>query len=299
VRKRTRPPGKSLTGSRSERRSMITAIVIPVDTGQPIRQQQLHSSDLDAYRQIVGGNIEVLDLNHPFASMYFNEEGKLNRLRVNHRATTIMWVHNSVFRGHDVIVGPAFLVGPPDRDGHDMTVPDDLVDLLFHTKRYRVQFQTRESREWSGDNQAFIDWFEAYTYGVQLAKSWMQIKEIRVVPELDAELRAAWFKLGQANPWIKTADDPPFTRDSFVGCYSIEELADRIGHGNWSLGTAFYYRELCFINQIDGGDEWLTIRHGIAFESMTLEPSIEDGTFVSLVRRLLTASKEQCLRLEY
>jgi len=32
---------------------------------------------------------------------------------------------------------------------------------------------------------------------------------------------------------------------------------------------------------------------------MTLEPSIEDGTFASLVRRLLAASKEQCLRLEY
>jgi hypothetical protein len=278
---------------------MITAIVIPIDPGEPIRLEQLVEHDLGAYRQIVGGHLEALDLNHPFASMYFNEEGKLNRLQFNRRATTIMWMHNSVFRGQDVIVGTAFLVGPPDRNGDDMSVPVDLIDLLLHTKRYRVQFQARNSREWSGDNQVFTDWFEAYTYGVQLARSWMQIKEVRVIPELDAELREQWFKLGRANPWIAAADDPPFTSDSFDGCYSIEELEERIGHSNWSLGTTFYYRDLCFINQIDGGDEWLTIRHGIAFESMTLELSIEDGTFASLVRRLLAASKEQCQRREY
>jgi hypothetical protein len=38
------------------------------------------------------------------------------------------------------------------------------------------------------------------------------------------------------------------------------------------------------------GDEWLTIRHGIAFESMTLNPSIEDETFESLITRLLVAT---------
>jgi hypothetical protein len=32
---------------------------------------------------------------------------------------------------------------------------------------------------------------------------------------------------------------------------------------------------------------------------MTLNPSIENGAFASLVRRLLTASTEQCQRLEY
>lgn len=278
---------------------MIEAIVVPVEPEQPIRLQQLDKHDLDAYRQVVGGNLEVVNFNRPPASLYFNEEGKLARLRLNARATALLWVHNSAFRGQDVIVGPAFIVGPPDSKGDDTSAPEDLADLLLHTRRYRLQLQTKDDKRWSSDNQVFTDWFDAYQYAMQLTRSWSGIEEVRVVPELDDELRETWFRLGQANPWIRTADDPPFTKDSFVGCYSIDELAERIGHGNWSLGTAFYYRDLCFINQVDGGDEWLTIRHGIAFESMTLEPSIEDGTFASLVQRLLAATKEQCRRLEY
>jgi hypothetical protein len=278
---------------------VITAIVIPVNPNQPIRQQQLYKHDLDAHRQLVGGNLEVLNLDRPPASLYFNDEGKLLEFPVNARATVLLWAHNSTFRGHDVIAGPAFIVGPPDHDADDTTVPDDLVHLLFHTKRYRVQMWTSSEPRWDSDNQVFTDWLKAYRYALQLAEMWSVIEEVRVVPELDDELREQWYKLGIANPWIKTADDPPFTRNSFVGCYSVDELAEWISGTVWAIGTAFYYRDLCFIQQVEGGDEWLTIRHGIAFESMTLNPSIEDGSFASLVRRLLTASTEQCQRLEY
>jgi Domain of unknown function (DUF3846) len=278
---------------------MLTAIVIPVNLQQPIRQQQFHKNDLDAYRQLVGGHLEVISLDRPPASLYFNEEGKLLDLPVNIRATTILWAHNSAFRSEDAIMGPAFIVGPVDRHGDDQTAPLDLINLLFHTTRYRVQVQAQNSTSWNDIGRVFTDWFEAYAYGVHLAQQRALVAEVRVVPELDAELRQTWYQLGRNNPWIRAADDPPFTRDSFVGCYSIEELAERIGHGNWCIGTTFYYRDLCFINQVEGGDEWLTIRHGIAFESMTLNPSIEDGTFESLVCRLLAATTEQCERLEY
>jgi hypothetical protein len=44
-------------------------------------------------------------------------------------------------------------------------------------------------------------------------------------------------------------------RDSFHECYMLTALEERIGHGNWLLGTAFFYRDLCFINQVNGGDE--------------------------------------------
>ena len=68
---------------------MITAIVIPVDPDQPIRQQQLTKSDLDAYRQIVGGDLELVTLGQPPAGLYLNEEGKLEGLPVNRRATAL------------------------------------------------------------------------------------------------------------------------------------------------------------------------------------------------------------------
>jgi len=278
---------------------MLTAIVIPVNLQQPIRQQQFHKHDLDAYRTLVGGNLEVITLDRPPASLYLNDEGKLLELPVNIRATTLLWAHHSAFRGKDAIMGPAFILGPVDRHGDDQTAPQDLIDLLFHTTRYRIQVQAQGDTRWNDNGRVFTDWFEAYAYSVHLAQQRSLVGEVRVVPELDDELRETWYQLGRANPWIREADDPPFTRDSFVGCYSIDELEKRIGHGNWCIGTAFYYRDLGFINQVEGGDEWLIIRHGVAFESMTLNPSIEEGRFESLVQRLLRATREELEGLEW
>ena len=75
----------------------------------------------------------------------------------------------------------------------------------------------------------------------------------------------------------------------------IESLIE-IGQGHTSIDARDHATH---IQQVDGGDEWLTIRHGMAFESITFGPCIEDGTFASLVRRLLAASKEQCEMLRY
>jgi hypothetical protein len=161
----------------------------------------------------------------------------------------------------------------------------------------QVQIDTVEA--WRTIGMAFTSWVEVYRYATRIGLIQPNGRDVRVVPELESSLRETWYELGLANPWIASADDPPFTMDSFVGCYSLTELEDRIGHGNWAVGTAFYFQDVCFINQVDGGDEWLTIRHGVAFESMTLIPTIEDGRFASLVTRLLTASREQCERLEY
>lgn len=278
---------------------MITAIVIPVDPGQPIRLQQLDPTDLDAYQQIIGGNLQIISLDRPPAAMYLNEEGKLSGMRVNHRATALAWVHNSDFRGTDVIVGPTLIVGPADREGDDTSVPEDLADLLTNTEQYRVQLWTESELRWNSDGQTFTDWPEAYRHALHLAETRYGILHVRVVPELPTDLRRAWFQIGRENAWIRDAYDPPFLIDGFVGCYSVEELEERIGHGNWSLGTSFYYRDLCFIQQVNGGDEWLTIRYGIAFESITFGPIIERGEFASLVRRLLAASEEQCQALTY
>lgn len=113
------------------------------------------------------------------------------------------------------------------------------------------------------------------------------------------ELLEEWYKLGLANQFIRAATDPPFTRESFTKCNSYVELRDKLSHGNWSTGTAFYMRDLCLINQVDGGDEWLTIRHGIAFESISFLPIIERGEYAPLLVRLFAATKDMCQRLEY
>ena len=286
---------------------MITAIVIPAEPDQPIRQQQLNQHDLDAYRQIVGGHLELVHFVRPSAGMYINEEGKLNGLPFNHRATALLWAHNSAFRGRDVIVGPAFIVGPADHCGDDTSAPNDLVDLLFNTERYRVQVQTSRTGNWHGNELVFTDWSAAYQYVLDLADRWTLVAEVRVIPDHDQELLSQWYEIGRGNLWIRHADDPPFTRASFSGCQSIDELEERLGYTNWSPGTAFYYRDLCFINQVDGGDEWLTIKtfwedgrpSSLTFESITVDRYIKEGRFKDLIERLLKASKEDCRRLTY
>lgn len=142
---------------------------------------------------------------------------------------------------------------------------------------------------------------------LDLAERWTLVEEVRVIPEPDEELLKQWLEIGRENAWIRHADDPQFTRASFYGCQSVEELEERLSFTNWSLGTAFYYRSLCFINQVNGGDEWLTVKafgdgsepNSLAFESITFERYIEEGRFKDLIGRLLKASREDCRRLTY
>jgi len=76
-------------------------------------------------------------------------------------------------------------------------------------------------------------------------------------------------------------------------------LENWLKKGNWCLGQGFGYQNICFINQIAGGDEWLTIKDDYAFESITFEKIIKLGQFIPYVQKLLNASKEQCLSLKF
>lgn len=102
---------------------MITAIVLPADLRTPIRTVELDKRDLNAYRGLVGGSLEIITFERPEATLYLNDEGKLEGLPLNQRATLMASVHNSAFRGRDVITGDALLVGPADRHGDDLSAP--------------------------------------------------------------------------------------------------------------------------------------------------------------------------------
>lgn len=110
-----------------------------------------------------------------------------------------------------------------------------------------------------------------------------------------------WVKLGKDNPWIKHSWDPEFNEKSFYECKTIEELKEKFIHGNWCLGSAFFYQNLCFINQVNGGDEWLTIRDDISFESCSMGFIIRNNTekFENLIQRFLDATPEQLKNRKY
>ena len=60
-----------------------------------------------------------------------------------------------------------------------------------------------------------------------------------------------------------------------------------------------FYKNACFINQVNGGDEWLVIRDDIAFESFTMRRFSQDGILEKYIERFLKASKEELESLNY
>lgn len=106
---------------------------------------------------------------------------------------------------------------------------------------------------------------------------------------------SSWLKIGRNNIWIKEAYNPPFTKDIFYECMTVDHLLDKLAKGNWSLGKAFYYKNLCFINQQDGGDEWLIIRDDIPFESINCGKIISKNRtkMKLLIKKYLSASDSQ------
>ena len=108
-----------------------------------------------------------------------------------------------------------------------------------------------------------------------------------------------WLELGRRNPWIRVAADPPFTAKSFAECKSIEELEERFAYANWCLGQAYYLGDLCFIQQDNGGDEWLVIRGNLPFESISASRMVRTGSFRDFVARVWAATDDQLRELEY
>jgi len=108
-----------------------------------------------------------------------------------------------------------------------------------------------------------------------------------------------WEKIGKQNLWIREAYDPPFAKNMLKKCDTVEQLQEKLFYRGWCLGQGFYYQNICFINQMDGGDEWLTIKDGYAFESISFAGFIKREIFSILIQRLLDASKEACIQLKY
>ena len=111
-----------------------------------------------------------------------------------------------------------------------------------------------------------------------------------------------WLAIGRTNPWIRAAVDPVFDEKSFHECKEVHELIEKFRHGNWCLGQAFYLHNICFMNQVNGGDEWLVIRGGIDFESWSCEQVLRkhgEEYFLDRLARMYCASDDQLMNLEY
>ena len=88
----------------------------------------------------------------------------------------------------------------------------------------------------------------------------------------------------QNNSWLRNRDveDGVYTQFpthdysyTYYECLSIEELKRAFLYGNWAIRQGFVYETLAFINQINAGDEWWTVKKFpdgriLHFESITM-----------------------------
>jgi hypothetical protein len=133
-------------------------------------------------------------------------------------------------------------------------------------------------------------------------------KEVKKNMSLQSVKVEKWISIAQQNPWIRMrgsgdandicAFEPALTQQDFYECLSIEELYDLLTQGNWILGQPFYFQNLCLVNQINAGDEWLVIRDGLAFESLTAG-AMEYEEFKDWIACVFIATEEQLHTLEY
>jgi hypothetical protein len=118
--------------------------VVPADSLLPIRVEEVEKINLDFLQQQVGGYIEVIDLSwpnwdkpvnsasnpedEPEVSMWLNEEGKLNGLPFNPRAS---YLAQDVISPFDVIVGDVVLTGGVDDEGDSTGLSDGQIEALL------------------------------------------------------------------------------------------------------------------------------------------------------------------------
>lgn len=122
---------------------------------------------------------------------------------------------------------------------------------------------------------------------------------------------AALVEKCQENGWLMEGgyawQDDPFLEEypySFVRTDSIEGLKEYFG-GNWALRQGILYDDLAFIQQVDGGDEWWTLKKlpdgkWLDFESWSFHDVRRDPVeFNRAIVSMQMATPEECAHLDY
>ena len=115
----------------------------------------------------------------------------------------------------------------------------------------------------------------------------------------------------QKNGWLKRGgydwQDDPFLEEcpyEFSCTDSVDRLREALGSGNWAIRQGFCYRDLAFIQQVNGGDEWWTLKQDgetwVPFESFSFKRIAGDiSELTRYVAGMRLATVEECKHLDY
>jgi hypothetical protein len=100
--------------------------LIPADPSLKITFHDVEKDNgyLAALQELVSGDVQSVSLERYAMTMYLNENGKLEGLPANHRATVLAHWAEAV-RSDDIIAGDVVLTGPIDGAGEDTPIVDN------------------------------------------------------------------------------------------------------------------------------------------------------------------------------
>lgn len=159
---------------------MPRGIFIPADGAAPLEVRNFENLfDLQAG---VGGLIDIIDIDRPDASLILNEERNLFGVELNMRATLLLGVHNTRYRGSPGLLGDALVLGRPDDEGDMEDAPEWLVRLLLETSSFQVMQQRVEDLAWLVSDYVFHDWQQAYASVLKFALKDALVNHVQVIP---------------------------------------------------------------------------------------------------------------------
>ena len=184
---------------------MVRALRIPAEADEPITELEVFK--LEDYQAAVGGWIAPVDLPDLDVTIYVHEEGLIMRLPFNSRATFLWWHFVREARQKAMLVGPALVVGLPDRNGESTDVPAGAIELLSQSREHAVLLKVGDDPAWHTDTSGMLssivlpmaagepnwllsaaryeDFFTASIWAMVLLERWDGVTDTKVVPVTD------------------------------------------------------------------------------------------------------------------
>jgi len=159
---------------------VVRALRIPTDADEPITE--LEVDKLEDYQAAVGGWIEPVDIPGLGVTIYVHEEGLVLGLPFNSRATFLWWYCVPEARQKAMLVGPALVVGLPDRNGDSTHVPGDVAARFTRPGTWRVEAKPKAEPDWVQIPATYDDYFEAVVWAMVTLERWTDAEDVRVVP---------------------------------------------------------------------------------------------------------------------
>lgn len=134
----------------------------------------------------------------------------------------------------------------------------------------------------------------------------------RHLEPVDAKTAEELERKCQENGWLKRGgyawQDDPYLEDypyAFVTAPDMNSLAAYFESGVWAIRQGVVYGDLAFVQQVNGGDEWWTLKRDdgtwkdFEFVSCSHMVTRSRADFDRLVASMRTAMPVECARLEY